>query len=325
MQAAGHGGGALLKHYGSRDGLDCEVPSFVMKAYDEVEACAYREMEQNGDSLLRFTPKYCGDFELDELVAGGDGSAELLPQRRYMKLSNLLSGFHRRPHVMDCKIGCRSFKESEIAKQALRGDLYQRMVGLDPSAPTPEEHRVQACTKHRWMDFNDSATTLRSLGFRIDGIAHTSGKASGAELRGQRTLRQVAQCIVRYFLPAGGCWEDEASATAASQLRVRIARDLLDQLKDLRTTVSSSQFVRTHSIVGSSLLFIADAEGPGCSVHVIDFANAVPVPPGQSIDHRGPWKPGNHEDGILTGIDNLIRCWEEVVVFAEDAAKHGRK
>merc|ERR1711933_141931 len=117
-----------------------------------------------------------------------------------------------------------------------------------------------------------------------------------------------------------GCSGDEAAAAENSQLRLEIAQELLGQLKDLRTTATSSEFVRTHSIIGSSLPFIADAEGPGCGVYLIDFANVVPVPQGKSIDHCSPWRPGNHEDGMLTGIDNMIRCWEEVVKLAEDVA-----
>ncbi len=43
------------------------------------------------------------------------------------------------------------------------------------------------------------------------------------------------------------------------------------------------------------------------SVWMIDFCKALPVDNDLTLDHRSPWTLGNHEDGYLTGLDNLIQ------------------
>lgn len=60
-------------------------------------------------------------------------------------------------------------------------------------------------------------------------------------------------------------------------------------------------------MVGSSILIIYDDTPPvRASAWMIDFAKTTRVPEGMSLDHRSLWELGNHEDGYLTGLDNLI-------------------
>ena len=59
-----------------------------------------------------------------------------------------------------------------------------------------------------------------------------------------------------------------------------------------------------QQIIGSSLLIMYDAEI--CGAWMIDFAKTIPVDNGLSLDHRMPWRIGTHEDGYLSGLDNLI-------------------
>lgn len=52
---------------------------------------------------------------------------------------------------MDVKLGTRTFLESEVKNAVTRSDLYTKMVELDPSEPTAEEHAEKAITKLRYM------------------------------------------------------------------------------------------------------------------------------------------------------------------------------
>lgn len=57
-------------------------------------------------------------------------------------------------------------------------------------------------------------------------------------------------------------------------------------------------------IVGSSILIIYDECRAGA--WLIDFAKTRALPSGLKVNHRTPWAPGNHEEGFLYGIDQLI-------------------
>ena len=83
---------------------------------------------------------------------------------------------------------------------------------------------------------------------------------------------------------------------------------LIDRLKDLVQRFEKSDFFRTHEVIGSSLLIIHNGKAAG--VWMIDFAKTVPVPDGCAIDHKSQWRLGNHEDGYLFGLTNLIDILE---------------
>lgn len=83
------------------------------------------------------------------------------------------------------------------------------------------------------------------------------------------------------------------------------------RLKAIRATLVCSDFFATHEVIGSSLLFVHDRQS--ASIWLIDFAKTVVLPPNVHIDHSCAWSVGNHEDGYLIGINNLISIFEEIV------------
>lgn len=72
-----------------------------------------------------------------------------------------------------------------------------------------------------------------------------------------------------------------------------------------------SDFFQSHEVIGSSLLFVHDRNQ--ASVWLIDFAKTVNLPSDTSITHNSKWSVGNHEDGYLIGINNLINIFEELM------------
>ncbi|KTF73265.1 hypothetical protein cypCar_00043702 [Cyprinus carpio] len=92
----------------------------------------------------------------------------------------------------------------------------------------------------------------------------------------------------------------------------QLLRSYLQRLEELRSTLETSEFFRTHEVVGSSLLFVHDASGLA-RVWMIDFGKTIPLPPPRTLDHRTPWAEGNREDGYLWGLDNLIQIFGDML------------
>ncbi|XP_069997734.1 inositol-trisphosphate 3-kinase homolog isoform X2 [Penaeus vannamei] len=209
----------------------------------------------------------------------------------FIEMQDLLYNFHN-PSVMDIKMGTRTFLESEVTNTKARHDLYEKMIKVDPTAPTPEEHEAKAVTKLRYMDFRDNMSSSRSLGFRIEALKMT-GSDAVTELKTVRSREEVVGTMSGFL-----------------KGRESTKRQVLSRLNHLRNTFAKSPYFQKHEVIGSSILIIYDDEKAG--VWMIDFAKTVPVPEGVSITHREPWVLGNHEEGFLTGVDNLIKVVEEV-------------
>ncbi|XP_063216453.1 inositol-trisphosphate 3-kinase homolog isoform X2 [Bacillus rossius redtenbacheri] len=210
---------------------------------------------------------------------------------RFIELQDLLHGFTD-PHVMDVKMGTRTFLESEVQKTAARHDLYHKMVQVDPSAPTREEHQQKAVTKMRYMQFREQQSSTCSQGFRIEAMKFR-GMPPVKDLKKVKSREEVMAAMALFL-------------AGREDTRCR----LVERLREIRAKFEQSPYFRSHEVVGSSIFMIYDDSKVGA--WIIDFAKTHPAPGGAALDHRRPWVQGNHEEGFLYGLDSLISVLEEV-------------
>uniref|UniRef100_A0A3P9JJF9 Kinase n=1 Tax=Oryzias latipes TaxID=8090 RepID=A0A3P9JJF9_ORYLA len=262
VQLAGHQGNFQLSKGGE-----------VLKLYSEGEAKCLDSLMR--DPLRPFVPQYHG------LVTRGDHC--------YIRLEDLLNGL-RRPLIMDCKMGVRTYQEEELIKVStkpnLRGDMYQKMVKVDPSALSEEEHKRRGVTKWRYLQWRDMTTSTSTLGFRIEGLMMEDGSVQ-RDFRRIQTLAQVTEALL-YF----------------TRSHLQTLEAYHSRLLALGDALKNSAFFRKHEVIGSSLLFAHDHSK--ASVWMIDFGKTTPLPESMELQHNVPWVEGSREDGYLIGLTSLI-------------------
>lgn len=94
----------------------------------------------------------------------------------------------------------------------------------------------------------------------------------------------------------------------------------VQRLKAIRATLEHSEFFRTHEIIGSSLLFLHDRKQASC--WLIDFAKTGALPDDISITHKKNWEVGNHEDGYLIGLNNIIELFNSVATEMQNSDRN---
>ncbi|XP_030621780.1 inositol-trisphosphate 3-kinase Cb isoform X1 [Chanos chanos] len=270
VQLAGHAGSFQAGENGK-----------LLKKYCECEQLCLQKLMH--DSLRPFVPGYYGIVQRDN--------------QDYNLMDDLLADFDS-PSIMDCKMGSRTYLEEELVKARerpkLRKDMYEKMVAVDPSAPTPEERAQQAVLKPRYMQWRETLSSTATLGFRIEGIKKADGTCN-TNFKKTKHKEQVMKAL-----------EDFVDGN------VQILKSYLQKLQELRGVLEHSEFFRSHEVVGSSLLFVHDCTGRA-RVWMIDFGKTVPVQPPLTLDHRTPWVEGNREDGYLWGLDNLILIFSSML------------
>jgi len=147
----------------------------------------------------------------------------------FIELQDLLFGFND-PHVMDIKMGTRTFLESEVSKTTARPDLYQKMIQVDPNAPTQLEHEQHAVTKLRYMQFREQQSSTCSHGFRIEAMK-LPGAPPITDLKKVKSHSEVLDTIKQFL----GRREDT---------RLKI----LARLRNLRTKIEASKYFETHEV-----------------------------------------------------------------------------
>ncbi|XP_075043130.1 inositol-trisphosphate 3-kinase C [Mixophyes fleayi] len=270
IQLAGHAGNFKAGEYGK-----------ILKKFCYCEQQCLEWL--NRDSLQPFVPGYYGVVEKEG--------------QTYNQMEDLLSEFDS-PSIMDCKMGVRTYLEEELVKARekpkLRKDMYDKMIAVDPDAPSDEEHRQRAVLKPRYMQWRETLSSTATMGFRIEGIKRADGTCN-TNFKKTKQREQVMRAL-----------EDFVDGNK------NILKNYLTRLKELRTELEKSEFFKQHEVVGSSLLFVHDSSELA-KVWMIDFGKTVRLQNKQTLNHRAPWVEGNREDGYLWGLDNLINIFSDMV------------
>lgn len=246
---------------------------------------------QRDPHLSQFVPKIHGKVEQNG--------------HTFLEMQDLLVGFED-ASVMDVKMGFRTYREDELYKaireSELRHDMFEKMIEVDENEPTDEERRLRAVTKPRYMVWRESVSSTASLGFRIEGMRLKDGTID-KDFKTIKDENQIARAFIRY--------------TKSFSTRLKY----LKRLYDLKQALLNSKFFLTHELIGSSLLFVHDDEE--ANIWLIDFAKTHSLPDNTRVNHTNKWELGNHEDGYLAGIENLIRIFESITIPATTTTNNG--
>lgn len=215
----------------------------------------------------------------------------------FIEIEDLLQHFVD-PSIMDVKMGSRTFLESEVLNTSLRKDLYEKMVALDPTAPTAEEKQRQSITKLRYMQFREKESSSTEFGFRIEAL-RMSGEPPTSNLKRVRSKEQIHGVLSKFV----------------SNSRT-VQQSLIHRLQEIRHHIENSSFFMSHELIGCSILVMHD-KFEKCGAWIIDFSKTNHIEDVCEITHRLPWKLGNHEDGFLFGLDHLIQFFSDIEIKQE--------
>ncbi|CAF0751750.1 unnamed protein product [Rotaria sordida] len=269
----------LVGHPGTfKEGLH---DGYILKELSEKERRCCELLQH--DILKDFVPKYNGTVKDEE-------------GKHYIEMEDLLSSFHE-PCIMDCKIGVRTYLEEDLDKSERdpepRTDLYEKMIAIDPTAPTEKENEEKQILKPRYMIWRENLSSSEDLGFRIEAIKKSRGLMS-KEFQRIKERNEVRKHLTEFIANS-----------------IPRATQYLNRLTQLRSTCLRSKFFQTHELIGSSLLFVHDTTR--ALIWMIDFGKTRLLPSNIHITHSKPWVRGTHEDGYLIGLDNLILLFQEII------------
>ncbi|KAH7645214.1 hypothetical protein HUG17_0752 [Dermatophagoides farinae] len=287
------------------------IQTYKRKKYPWIQLAGHQGNFVAGQIQGTIMKKLCGN-EIDcfEKLMSDTQLSVLVPEFKnirivngdtYLELEDLLATFVN-PSVMDIKMGIRTYLEEELVKAnekpRLRKDMYEKMVAIDPDEPSDEEKLQKAITKPRYMVWRETISSTSTLGFRIDGMKSgcnclKTTSPSVKDFKRMKSVDAVRSAILEFVGD-----KHEYLIT------------YLEKLKLIRKQLEQSNFFQTHEMIGSSLLFVHDQQH--ANIWMIDFAKTYPLSDGLQINHRDQWKLGNHEDGYLFGLDNLIQIFSSL-------------
>lgn len=75
--------------------------------------------------------------------------------------------------------------------------MYEKMIQIDPTAPSDEEHRSKGVTKPRYMIWRETISSTATLGFRIDGVKKGDGTSS-KDFKTTKTRDQILEAFKEF-------------------------------------------------------------------------------------------------------------------------------
>lgn len=259
----------------------------LMKMTAASEADMYRKLHDSISGISKFLPQIL--------------SVKAAPGKRVILEMQDLTHNLEQPCMMDIKMGVRTFHLKDAAASAFRDDLLQKMLKVDANAATPEDLAAGGVTKLRYLRFREASTTTKELGFRIDALqlAH--------DVTTSDTLLDVNE--IRTSLTSSA--EAADAICAWVQRRQQLLSAFLAQLLSVRDAVERCDVCMSHALIRTSLLFIYSNATNSIGVYIIDLAQANDA--GSRLTHRDAWVEHSHEEGYLTGLDNLILIFQSLL------------
>eukprot|EP01004_Peranema_trichophorum_P009682 NODE_842_length_2315_cov_58.014599_g716_i0.p1 GENE.NODE_842_length_2315_cov_58.014599_g716_i0~~NODE_842_length_2315_cov_58.014599_g716_i0.p1 ORF type:complete len:636 (-),score=114.10 NODE_842_length_2315_cov_58.014599_g716_i0:318-2225(-) len=254
----------------------------LYKEFTKIEFDALSRL--HSDPLGKWAPEFHG--------------VELVEGKEMLKMQDLTSGMTF-PNTMDLKIGVRTFLESECSSNKRRPDLLEKAKELRGKHDfvITQEQEEKGFTKLEYLRLRDEISSTVNLGFRIDGMLLNPGEKK-TDCRAIGNSREEVKSYLEMYLKKASSKQKDA---------------MMGRLKDIRSVLDTSDFFKTSEVIGSSLLFVYDTNTSGAGVWIIDFGKTLPVPEDITLTHNSEWILGNHEDGYLMGLDNIISIMEEIM------------
>jgi len=216
----------------------------------------------------------------------------------FIKMEHLTST-NNEMSIMDVKLGSKTYLKIE-ENNKLRADLYQKMIKVDETAPTEIEMKRETISKLRYLDFRDCRSTSRKLCFRVEGIRLTTGEQLEKEYLNRIGTSEEVISLLHLFVTSIQKEIDPQE----------VCFQIIQKLKNIRDIANQSIFFKNYKFVGTSLLFIVEADR--IDVKLIDFAKVRANSESNAIDTDTPNPTESHSnnDDWLTGIDNLISSFQ---------------
>ena len=225
------------------------------------------------------------------VTQGFKGVHIMADNRRFLVLENLEIG-HEDWIAVDIKMGTHSYNPlGEPKLDTPRRDLRQKLLMVAPDEVTVAE-KLAGVTKRRYLDFRDNGTTTRRLGYRIESVRYEHGDAS---IEGKFNKYKHSDST------------DEARRVMDELTRgsALIRGDVIERLEFMYEQFSTSAFMASHCVVGSSVTIYVGRTT--VSVTACDFGKVTATD--RPVARRSD-EPGH--DGFMLGLRNLIETVETV-------------